>query len=325
MATTVSGLSEGILWDYLSADRAMDLLAHYGIDPQLLPGLVPQFGEQGRLRAEAARELGLRVGTPVTYRAGDQPNNAFSLNVLSPGEVAATAGTSGVVYGVTDRPLYDPASRVNAFVHVNHHAHSPRYGVLLCINGTGILNSWLRRNVFPEAGYPEMNTMAASVPIGADGLSLYPFGNGAERVLGNLDTGSAMEGLHFNRHSNAHLARAAQEGIVFALHYGMDVMRGMGMELHTVRAGHANMFLSPVFAETFAGVTGCRLELYDTDGAQGAARGAGIGAGVYRDASESHAGLDRVRVVEPSPALRQAYADAYATWSEGLSRRLAGR
>jgi len=325
MATTVSGLSEGILWDYLSAGRANDLLAHYDIDPQLLPDLVPQFGEQGRLGADAARELGLMAGTPVTYRAGDQPNNAFSLNVLSPGEVAATAGTSGVVYGVTDRPLYDPASRVNAFVHVNHAGAAPRYGVLLCINGTGILNSWLRRNLFPASGYPEMNAMAASVPIGADGLRLYPFGNGAERVLGNLDMGSAMEGLRFNRHGAAHLARAAQEGIVFALHRGMDVMRDMGMELHTVRAGHANMFLSPVFAETFAGLTGCRLELYDTDGAQGAARGAGIGCGAYRDASESHAGLDRVRVVEPSTAHRQAYADAYATWSVGLERQLARR
>lgn len=323
MTTTVSGLSEGIFWDYLSAAPAYDLLAHYGIDPDLLPGLVPQFGEQGRLTQEAAVALGLRAGTPVTYRAGDQPNNAYSLKVLDPGEVAATAGTSGVVYGVTDSPDYDEASRVNAFVHVNHTQAAPRYGVLLCINGTGILNSWLRRNVFNGAGYPEMNALAGSVPIGAEGLRLYPFGNGAERVLGNLDMGACMEGLHFNRHGAAHIARAAQEGIVFALQYGMDVMRGMGMQLRTVRAGHANMFLSPVFAKAFADVTGCLLELYDTDGAQGAARGAGVGAGLYSDADASHAGLDRIRVVEPESKDAEAYADAYSTWKAGLLRRFA--
>lgn len=324
MATTVSGLSEGIFWDYLSEGPAQELLAHYRIDPALLPDLVPQFGEQGRLTVEAARALGLKAGTPVTYRAGDQPNNAYSLKVLEPGEVAATAGTSGVVYGVTDRPEYDEASRVNAFVHVNHETATPRYGVLLCINGTGILNSWLRRNVFRGAGYEEMNALAATAPIGADGLRLYPFGNGAERVLGNLDTGSFMEGLHFNRHSAAHLARAAQEGIVFALQYGMDVMRDMGMTLRTVRAGHANMFLSPVFSKAFADVTGCTLELYDTDGAQGAARGAGVGAGLYADADASHAGLDRIRIIEPSAKDASAYADAYAEWKEGLLRRIGG-
>lgn len=322
MTTTVSGLSEGIFWDYLSEGPAQELLTHYRIDPSLLPELVPQFGEQGRLTDEAARMLGLKAGTPVTYRAGDQPNNAYSLKVLEPGEVAATAGTSGVVYGVTDRPEYDAASRVNAFVHVNHMKAAPRYGVLLCINGTGILNSWLRRNVFNGSVYEEMNALAASVPIGSDGLRLYPFGNGAERVLGNLDTGSFMEGLHFNRHGAAHMARAAQEGIVFAMQYGMDVMREMGMDLRTVRAGHANMFLSPVFSKAFADVTGCLLELYDTDGAQGAARGAGVGAGLYTNADASHAGLDRIRVQEPDAKGATAYADAYAVWKEGLSRRL---
>jgi xylulokinase len=322
MATTVSGLSEGIFWDYLSEGPALELLTHYQIDPSLLPDLVPQFGEQGRLTDEAARALGLKAGTPVTYRAGDQPNNAYSLKVLEPGEVAATAGTSGVVYGVTDRPEYDAASRVNAFVHVNHTQAASRYGVLLCINGTGILNSWLRRNVFHGVGYDEMNDLAGSVSIGSDGLRLYPFGNGAERVLGNLDTGSFMEELHFNRHGAAHMARAAQEGIVFAMQYGMDVMRAMGMDLRTVRAGHANMFLSPVFSKAFADVTGCLLELYDTDGAQGAARGAGVGAGLYTSAVASHAGLDIIRVQEPDAKSTAAYADAYAVWKDGLLRRI---
>jgi hypothetical protein len=233
MRTTISGLSEGIMWDAKNNTLAHELLAHYGIDENLICSRVPQFGEQGRITKEAADHLGLTEDTPVTYRAGDQPNNAFSLNVLQPGEIAATAGTSGVVYGVIDTPSYDPLSRVNSFVHVNHTKEKERYGVLLCINGTGILNSWLQKNVFTGMSYPEINKLASSAPIGSDGLLCYPFGNGAERVLENSDPGSMIKNLHFNRHNRAHLARAAQEGIVFSLFYGIEIMMKMG--LHTLR------------------------------------------------------------------------------------------
>jgi xylulokinase len=322
IATTISGLSEGILWDYRRQGIALDLLVHYGISEDIIPDLVPQFGEQGRITATAAAALGLVPGIPVTYRAGDQPNNALSLNVLKPGEVAATAGTSGVVYGVTDRSDHDPHSRVNAFVHVNHRPADPRYGVLLCINGTGILNSWLRRNDFAGKDYEEMNRLASEVPIGAEGLMLYPFGNGAERVLENLDPGAWMQNLHFNRHDGRHMARAAQEGIVFALRYGMEVMQSMGMQLSRVRAGHANMFLSPLFREAFANVTGCVLELYNTDGAQGAARAAGVGAGVYATFTEAFSGMDIKAVCEPGQEKTAQYRDAYARWRHGLKEKI---
>jgi xylulokinase len=321
MSTTVSGLSEGIMWDFLKGGLANDLLEIYGIEPSLLPDLVPQFGDQGTLTAAAAEVLGLKAGTLVTYRAGDQPNNAFSLNVLSPGEIAATAGTSGVVYGVTSEATYDPKSRVNAFVHVNNQAADPRYGVLLCVNGTGILNSWLRRHVFSGMDYAEMNRLAMEVSPGADGLSLYPFGNGAERVLENRDPGAWMEGLSFNRHDARHMARAAQEGIVFALQYGMEVMTGMGMTLRTVRAGHANMFLSPLFAQTFADVSGCRLELFDTDGAQGAARGAGYGAGIFPQFSDCFRGMSIRQAYEPG-ADAETNGQLYLKWKDGLMRRM---
>ena len=212
-------------------------------------------------------------GIPVAYRAGDQPNNAFSLNVLNPGEIAATAGTSGVVYGVSDEIKYDPKSRVNTFAHVNHAKDNPRLGVLLCINGTGILNSWLRRvSSFSDGSYDAMNEAAATVPPGSDGLSILPFGNGAERMLENRDLGAALNNINFNRHSAAHLIRAAQEGIAFAFRYGMDIMHGIGIAPSVIRAGKANMFLSPIFRNTLSGITGARIELYNTDGSIGAAR-----------------------------------------------------
>ena len=316
-ATTVSGLSEGIFWDFVENRPAQRLLSHFGFDASVLSTVVPTFGEQGRVTVAAARELGLAAGTPVTYRAGDQPNNALSLNVLNPGEIASTAGTSGVVYGVIGQVAHDPLSRVNPFAHVNHTASDPRLGVLLCINGTGILNAWMRRSVAEKGiSYPEMNTLAAEVPIGSDGISILPFGNGSERMLENRDAGCSIHGVNFNRHDRRHLMRAAQEGIVFSFQYGIEIMEQMGLRVDKIHAGQANMFLSPIFRETLAGVTGATIELYDTDGSVGAARGAGIGAGIYASPAEAFSTLERLAVVEPS---RQAeYRAAYERWKSFL-------
>jgi len=312
--TTVSGLSEGILWDFKNEKTAGFLLDHFGFDAGLLPEEVPSFGLQGELTPAAAADFGLSAGTPVAYRGGDQPNNALSLNVLEPGEIAATAGTSGVVYGVTAAKQYDPQSRVNTFAHVNHTPGNPRLGVLLCINGTGILNAWTRR-LLGGVSYGEMNALAATAPVGSGGVTVLPFGNGAERVLGNRNIGAQIAGVDFNRHDRAHLCRAVQEGIVFSFRYGMEVMAGVGIELKTIRAGFANMFMSDVFCQTLAGVGGAKIELYETDGAVGAARGAGVGAGHYRSFAEAFRSLEKRKVIEPG---KGDYAQAYAAWKQHL-------
>jgi len=319
-ATTISGLSEGIMWNFKKEKVAADLLKYYGIDKELLSPLVPTFGEQGKLTSAIANELKLKAGISVSYRAGDQPNNAFSLNVSQPGEVAATAGTSGVVYGIIDKPNYDPKSRVNTFVHVNHTKKDPRYGVLLCVNGTGILNSWLRKNFFGDSSYEQINKEASLAPAGSDELLIYPFGNGAERVLENKDLGAVMKVLQFNRHNRGHIARASQEGIVFALHYGVEVMKEMGMEIKTVRAGYANMFLSDVFSSVFVNTIGCELELYNTDGATGAARGAGIGVGVYKNFAEAYSSMEKIKSYSPTKGDREIYLSAYNKWKKQLKK-----
>lgn len=317
--TTVEGLSEGIFWDFQEGALSGDVMEHFGFEHSLVPELKPVFGLQGEVCASAARELGLREGTPVTYRAGDQPNNALSLNVLSTGEIASTAGTSGVVYGVLGKVNYDPLSRVNTFAHVNHTPELTRLGVLLCINGTGILNSWMRKNVAPrDMGYDEMNLLAAGSPVGARGVSVVPFGNGAERVLCNADRGCSVHGVNFNIHGREDLMRAAQEGIAFSFRYGMDIMRGMGMEISVVRAGNANMFLSPLFRQALASVTGAVIELYDTDGAAGAAKGAGLGAGIYQSREEAFASLTKLAAIEPQPAEKEAYEEAYRRWKSHI-------
>lgn len=319
ITTTTSGLSEGIFWDFKSKSIADKLLNYYGIDSSVLPDIVDTFSVQGQLSSSAAQELGLKEGTKIAYRAGDQPNNAFSLNVLNAGEIATTAGTSGVVYGIIETPEYDPLSRVNTFVHVNHTKKTPRYGVLLCVNGTGILNNWLQKNVVEGYSYEEMNEIAMRAPIGADGLSFVPFGNGAERIMENNDIGASLNGLNFNRHNQSHILRAGQEGIVFAMNYGFNIMKEMGMELKAVRAGNANMFLSPLFREVFANITSTTVELYNTDGAQGAARGAGVGAEVYASYEEAFIGLKSIETIEPSPPLFGAYEDAYENWLKNLN------
>ena len=317
ICTTISGLSEGMLWDFAEGAPAQMLLDYYGIDKSLIADIKPTFSEQGRVSAAAAAELGLAEGTPITYRAGDQPNNALSLNVFNPGEIASTAGTSGVVYGVLGDVNYDPKSRVNTFAHVNHTPDQTRLGVLLCINGTGILNSWMKRNVAPEGiSYAEMNDLAAKAPIGSAGVSIMPFGNGAERMLENKEVGSSIHGVNFNVHDKSHLLRAAQEGIVFSFKYGIEVMEQMGMNVNKIHAGHANMFLSPIFRDTLAGVSGAVIELYDTDGSVGAAKGAGIGAGIYNDNTEAFATLEKLAVIEPANTAE--YTEAYETWKSRL-------
>ena len=319
ISTTVSGLSEGMLWDFKEGHVADFLLRYYGFDPSLIADIRPTFADQGHVTASAARELGLKEGTPITYRAGDQPNNALSLNVFNPGEIASTAGTSGVVYGVNGTVNYDPKSRVNTFAHVNHTADTTRLGVLLCINGTGILNSWVKRTIAPEGiSYNEMNVLASQAPIGSGGISILPFGNGAERMLENRETGCSIHGVNFNLHGKQHLVRAAQEGIVFSFKYGIDIMEGMGIPVQKIHAGHANMFLSSIFRDTLAGVTGAVIELYDTDGSVGAARGAGMGAGIYRDHNEAFATLEKLDVIEPNFSKRLEYAEAYERWKEHL-------
>ncbi len=315
---TIEGLSEGMFWDFKNKCLSEDVLNYYGIPKSFFPEIKPIFGLQGEVSASAAKELGLKEGTPITYRAGDQPNNALSLNVFNPGEIASTAGTSGVVYGVLDQLDYDKKSRVNTFAHVNYTEALTRLGVLLCINGTGILNSWLKRNLALDGmSYNDMNHLAAQSTVGANGVSIIPFGNGAERVLENKEVNCSIYGINFNVHNKADLLRAAQEGIVFSYEYGMEIMKEMGMNIHLIRAGYANMFLSPLFAQTLASVSGATIELFNTDGAAGAAKGAGMGVGIYASNNEAFGSLEKLSVIEPeSGKTGHQYRDAYQRWKE---------
>lgn len=317
---TIEGLSEGIFWDFKNHCISEDVINYYGIPKSFFPEIVPTFGIQATVSASAAVELGLKEGTPISYRAGDQPNNALSLNVFNPGEIASTAGTSGVVYGVLDTLDYDKRSRVNTFAHVNYTPEQIRLGVLLCINGTGILNSWMKNNFATSlSSYGDMNELASLSPIGSKGISIIPFGNGAERVLENREVNCSIEGINFNIHTKGDVLRAAQEGIVFSYEYGMDIMRNMGMDIQVIRAGDANMFMSSIFRQTLSSVSNAVIELYSTDGAAGAARAAGMGIGFYADSKEAFSSLEKLTVIEPELDKREQYIEAYERWKNILA------
>ena len=323
--TTISGLSEGIFWDFKKKTIAEKLLEYYGFDESVMAEVVPTFGMQGSLQSTAAAELGLKAGIPISYRAGDQPNNALSLNVLKPGEAATTAGTSGVIYGVTEKNLVDPDGRVNTFAHVNYTVNEPNMGVLLCINGTGIQYSWIKQGILDNRySYEELNGFASGVKVGSDGLLCHPYGNGAERSLKNKDVHGHFSGINFNIHEKGHLIRAAQEGIAFSFRYGLDLLKGLGLEFSVVKAGSSNLFQSPVFKEAFVNICGVDLEIYNTDGSQGAARGAGIGIDYYSSMSEAFKGLKTIQKMKPSSELSKKYESFYVQWERELLRILAG-
>ncbi|MBI1227741.1 MAG: carbohydrate kinase [Bacteroidetes bacterium] len=318
--TTPSGLSEGIFWDFLKNEVSETVLDYFDFDKKLIPTIAPTFSLQGELSAEAAEATGLRKGIPVAYRAGDQPNNALSLNVLNPGEVAATGGTSGVVYGVVDKPVYDPQSRVNGFVHVTHQKEKPRIGILLCINGAGIQYSWARQNMSDSGKpYPELERLAATVPVGSDGLRILPFGNGAERMLENKSPGAHVSNLQFNRHNNAHFYRAALEGIAFSFVHGVKILQDMGVNAAMMRVGNDNLFQSAIFSNTISNLLGNTIEMVETTGAVGAAKASGVATGVYASVEEAMSYTNILKTYEPQN-VNGIYKEAFEAWQEDLAK-----
>lgn len=313
--TTLSGLSEGIFWDFKKDKIASSLLEHFGIDSKMIPDIVETFGEQAKVSEEASHECGLQKDTPILYRAGDQPNNALSLNVFNVGEVAATGGTSGVMYAITDNLSVKESSRVNNFAHVNYTKDAKRIGKLLCINGSGIQYRWLLNNL-SVSGYNEMNDLANNVAIGSDGVVILPFGNGAERMLFNQTVGTRIVNIHLNRHDKAHLCRAALEGIAFSFVYGFEIMKSDGIQAETIRAGNDNLFRSDIFGETMATLIGKPIEIYNTTGAVGAARACSVqknGTGIF----SSFVKGDYVKTFHPLKE-KSAYQQAYDSWKEEL-------
>ena len=320
MNTTKNGLSEGILWDYKEDKVAGWLLDYYGINPSLTPTIVQNFSNQGEVDQKGSQESGIPFGTPVIYRAGDQPNNALSLNILKPGEVAATGGTSGVIYAVTDILKSKESSRINNFAHVNYSPETTNVGKLLCINGAGIMYRWLRNNMGEES-YEAMNKRASKVAVGSDGVVVIPFGNGAERMLNSMNIGTHFINLNLNRHSSSHLCRAALEGIAFSFVYGMEILKDDNAKINVIRAGNDNLFRSEIFSNTVATLIGHEIEIYNTTGSVGAARACGLTDGDFEKFGNNITKNDHVMTFMPLKN-KEPYEMAYQHWKMELKKNL---
>ncbi|HJV20362.1 MAG TPA: FGGY family carbohydrate kinase [Sediminibacterium sp.] len=320
ITTSIAALSEGVFWDFQQNELSKELFDYYWLDISLIPNIKQVFEEHGTLTTEVANKLSLREGIPVSYKAGDHPNNALSLNVMQPGEIAATAGTSGVIYAVSEQLIFDQGGRINSFAHVNHQPQRHRIGLLLCINGTGILNRWVRDIAGTHLNYQQMNEAARQIHPGSNGLMVFPFGNGAERMLHNKTPGASVQNIDLSLHTPLHLYRATQEGIAFAFRYGLDIMRQNGLYANIIRAGKANMFLSGIFTESFVNTLNVSLEMYNNEGSIGAAIGAGIGAGIYKSEQEAFTHIKPIQSLEPD--CHKIYNEHYAKWKEQLEHLL---
>lgn len=318
ITTSIAALSEGIFWDFKNKEISKEVLNYFGFSTAIFPSIQEVFSVHGLVKSDIATKLNLPAGIPIAYKAGDQPNNALSLNVLSPGEVAATAGTSGVIYGVGDTLNFDKASRINQFAHVNYSLEQDRLGMLLCINGTGIMNSWTKKYIGEQIDYAAMNEAAEKISIGSDGLQILPFGNGAERIFNNAIVGAQILNLDLNKHTNAHIYRAVQEGIAYAFRYGIDIMRDNGIQPAVIKAGNANMFKSKVFTEAFVNTLNVPIELYDVDGSVGAAKGGGIGAKIYASSKDAFANDQPIQTIEPT--VYETYNEQYEHWLKQLQQ-----
>ena len=314
--TTRNGLSEGIIWDYKENKPANWLLEYYGIDTNLTPDLIDNFSVQGKTNSISSKETGLAINVPITYRAGDQPNNALSLNVFNAGEAALSGGTSGVIYSITNNLNSKEPSRINHFAHVNYTDNLKCIGKLLCINGAGIQYRWLRNHSI-DASYEKMNEMASKISVGSDGISVIPFGNGAERMLNNKNIGTQICNINLNKHSHGHLYRSSLEGIAFSFMYGIEILKNDNSPISVLRAGNDNLFRSKIFANTVATLIGHEIEIYNTTGAFGAARASAILNGDIETFRNTITKNDHVMTFLPLKN-KSEYEDAYLRWKKDL-------
>ena len=317
--TTKSGLSEGIFWDYKKDKISTELLNYYGIKESIFPEIVPSFGYQCCVDEKGANDTGLTPNTPINYRAGDQPNNALSLNVLTPGQIAATAGTSGVIYAVSSNILTSESERINNFIHVSNDDNLI-IGKLLCINGAGIQYSKLKNDLNIES-YDEMNEMSNIPPVGSSNLIYLPFGNGSERMLNNKNIGSKLINFDQNVHEDSFVIRSTLEGIAFAFVYGMQILIKDGVKPVNIRAGNDNLFRSNVFGETIATLLNLNIEIYETTGAIGASRAVDLHLGDFDKFGNNIIENDFLKNYYPQKN-KFDYLNAYNLWLKELKLTL---
>jgi xylulokinase len=159
------------------------------------------------------------------------------------------------------------------------------------------------------------------VPVGCEGLINFPFGNGAERIFNNKIIGSHFINLNFNKHGKAHLYRSAIEGIAFSFAYGIELMKEDQSLINVIKAGNDNLFQSKVFVETLCSIIGNNIQIFNTNGAIGAARASTIEGNNFDYFKKSSTGNDLVSEYEPKNN-NEEYILAYEKWKKELNKKI---
>lgn len=310
-ATDKAGASGTLLMDLAARDWSLEVLDALDIPPDWLPATHEGPDTTGVLTEEAARATGLLRGTPVMAGGGDQAANGVGVGAVSPGVVAVSVGTSGVVFAAADRPIVEPEGRLHAFCHaVPDTWHL--MGVMLSAAGS---YRWFRDTVAPERDFSALDDEAVAVSPGANGLVFLPYLTGERTPYPDPMARGAFVGLTI-RHERGHLARAVMEGVAFGLRDSVELMaKEIDLGEARVSGGGAG---SDVWVRIITDVLDHPVRVVTT--AESAAHGAAIlaatGDGAFVSVAEgSAAAVDVGEPIEPTDDAR-VYEEAYAIYRE---------
>lgn len=302
-----------LLFDLARRDWSAEVVAALGIDPEWLPRTSEGPEVTGTVTNAAAEATGLRAGTPVVAGGGDQAANAVGVGVVSPGDMALSLGTSGVVFAATSAPVFDPRGRVHAFCH----AVPGGWHMMSVMLSAGGSLRWFRDALAPGIDFRDLVAEAADVPIGSEGLLFLPYLSGERSPHADPLARGAFVGLTL-AHDRRHLTRAVLEGVAFGLRDGLDLMRDAGAPRPSQVRVSGGGTASRVWRQILADVLGAEIATVST--AEGAAYGAailaGVGAGWYQDVSAACAALVMATPSEEPGPVAELYAEAHAMYRD---------
>jgi len=310
-ATDLADGSGMLLMDVASRRWSQDVLAELDIPPAWMPAVYEGPGVTGYVSAAAAQETGLKAGIPVVAGGGDQSAQAVGVGAVTPGVVALTVGTSGVVFAPLGSYAYEPEGRLHAFCH----AVPGRWhfmGVMLSAAGS---LQWYRDALAPGVSFDALTAEAADVPPGSDGLQFLPYLSGERTPHPDPLARGAFVGLTV-RHTRGHLTRAVLEGVSFGLRDGFELIKQSeaGRVIRQVRVSGGGA-KSPLWRQILADVLGAPLVTVEAleGAAYGAALLAGVGVGVWPDVEAATSSVQLGEAVSPGPNAA-AYERAYSIY-----------
>jgi xylulokinase len=283
-ATDLADASGTLLLDVSSRRWSSTMLEALEIPAAWLPALHEGPEVTGRVGPRAARETGLREGTPVVAGGGDQAAQAIGVGAVREGTVAITLGTSGVVFAPTAAPYSASTGGLHSFCH----AVPGRWHLMGVVLSAGGSLRWfrdalcvdvkLRTEATGRDAYESIITdEAAMAPPGSEGLLFLPYLTGERTPFADPLARGAFVGLT-TRHTRAHMARAVLEGVAYALRDSLTLLRQAGLPevgRAVISGGGAR---SAEWRQILANVLG--LELVTPEVLEGAAFGAALLAGV---------------------------------------------